>query len=183
VSIKGSESAHATAVLVGARAVLIRGPAGSGKSRLAWSLLKAAEAGKILFARLVADDRVALSAVNGRLVAAAPAQIAGMIELRGSGIKRVPYEPFAVVGLIADLAAADAERVPATASLSAEVLGVRLPRLPIGKDQDPFPLVINALELRSLAFRRLLSAMHLTNMRLPRSSAEEPGLNNPPGGA
>jgi len=147
VNLKGSGSEHATAVLTGARAVLIRGPAGAGKSRLAWSLLEAAKRGEILFARLIADDRVALSALNGRLIAAAPAPIAGKIELRGAGIMSVPYEPFAVVGLIADLAAADAERIPADAALSAEILGVRLPRLPIGKDQDAFALVINALEL------------------------------------
>jgi len=147
VNVKGSGSEHATAVLVGARAVLIRGPAGAGKSRLAWSLLEAAKRGEILFARLVADDRVALSALNGRLIAAAPAPIAGKIELRGAGIKSVAYEPFAVVGLVADLAALDAERIPADAALSAEILGVRLPRLPIGKGQDAFALVINALEL------------------------------------
>ncbi len=146
MSIKGSGSEHATAVLVGSRAVLIRGAAGSGKSRLAWSLLEAAQTGKILFARLVADDRVTLSALNGRLIAAAPSQIAGMIELRGSGILRVPYEPFAVVGLIADLAAEDAERVPASSALTATILGVRLPRLPVAKDQDPLPLILKAME-------------------------------------
>jgi len=151
LSIKGSGSEHATAVLVGSRAVLIRGPAGSGKSRLAWSLLEAAQAGKIIFARLVADDRVALSALNGRLIAAAPAPIAGMIELRGSGIHRVPYEPFAVVGLVIDLAAQDAERVPASASLTVDLLGVRLPRLPVAKEQEPLPLVLNALELAKSA--------------------------------
>ncbi len=145
--MRGSGSEHATAVLTGARAVLIRGPAGAGKSRLAWSLLEAAKRGEILFARLVADDRVTLSVLNGRLIAAAPAQIAGKIELRGAGIMNVPYEPFAVVGLIADLAAPDAERIPAGAALSADILGVRLPRLPIGKEQDAFALVINALEL------------------------------------
>jgi HPr kinase/phosphorylase len=151
VSVKGSGSEHATAVLAGARAVLIRGPAGAGKSRLAWSLLEAAKRGEILFARLIADDRVTLSMLNGRLIAAAPAQIAGKIELRGAGIVSVPYEPFAVVGLIVDLAAGDAERIPARAALSAEILGVRLPRLPIGKEQDAFALVINALELSGRA--------------------------------
>lgn len=139
-------TAHASAALIGPRAVLIRGPAGSGKSRVVWSLLEAAAAGRIRFARLVADDRVALSAANGRLIAAAPAQIAGMIELRGAGIVRVPYEPLAVVGMVADLAATDAERVPGIAALAAEILGVRLPRLPVGKDQDPIPLILNALE-------------------------------------
>jgi HPr kinase/phosphorylase len=146
VSLKGSGSEHATAVLVGPRAVLIRGPAGSGKSRLARGLLEAADTGRILFARLVSDDRVALSALNGRLIAAAPPQIAGMIELRGSGILRVPYEPFAVVGLVTDLAAEDADRIPASAALTVELLGVRLPRLPVARDQDPLPLVLNALE-------------------------------------
>ena len=33
---------HATAVLIGAKAVLIRGPSGAGKSMLAWELIEAA---------------------------------------------------------------------------------------------------------------------------------------------
>ena len=48
-----SPSIHASAVLVGARAVLIQGPSGSGKSRLALALLHAAAQGLIPFARLV----------------------------------------------------------------------------------------------------------------------------------
>ena len=85
---KGSGSEHATAVLAGPRAILIRGPSGSGKSKLAWDLLEAAREGKLHFARLVADDRVALSALNGKLIASAPQTIAGKIELRGSGVRR-----------------------------------------------------------------------------------------------
>jgi len=57
-----------SAVLVGAKAVLIRGPSGSGKSRLAFALLQAAQAGQLPFARLVADDRALVEAVNGRLL-------------------------------------------------------------------------------------------------------------------
>jgi HPr kinase/phosphorylase len=149
---KGSGSEHATAVLAGPRAVLIRGPAGSGKSRLAWSLLEAAARGEIRFARLVADDRVALSALNGRLIAAAPKAIEGMIELRGAGIRTVPFERYAVVGLVVDLAAADAERIPAPAALRTELLGVTLPRLPVAAGSDPLPLVLQALvQLRSQA--------------------------------
>lgn len=143
---KGSGSEHATAVLAGPRAVLIRGPSGSGKSKLAWSLIEAARRGELPFARLIADDRVALSAVNGNLIAAAPKTIEGMIELRGLGIRRVPFEPYAAVGLVVDLAAADAERVPATAALRTELLGVTLPRLPVAKGADPLPLVLKALE-------------------------------------
>jgi HPr kinase/phosphorylase len=143
---KGSGSEHATAVLMGPRAVLIRGPSGSGKSRLAWDLLKAAKEGRLHFARLVADDRVALSAVNGKLIASVPKSIEGKIELRGSGIHTVPFEAFASVGLVVDLDAEDAERVPGPQALRTEILGVRLPRLPVPKGADPLPLVLQALE-------------------------------------
>ncbi len=139
---KGSGSEHATAVLIGARALLIRGPSGAGKSRLAWSLLDAAARRDIRFARLVADDRVALSMLNGRLIAAAPKAIEGMIELRGIGIRRVPFEPYAAVGMVADLDAEDAERVPAPAAFRCEILGVTLPRLPLASGADPLPHIL-----------------------------------------
>jgi HPr kinase/phosphorylase len=58
---------HASAVLVGARAVLIRGPAGAGKSSLAYALIRAADAG-LPFARLVGDDRVHVEAAHGRVL-------------------------------------------------------------------------------------------------------------------
>ena len=64
---------HGCAVLVGTRAILIRGPAGSGKSRLALALIEAADAGHLRFARLVADDRVQLVAAHGRAHGAAGA--------------------------------------------------------------------------------------------------------------
>jgi HPr kinase/phosphorylase len=142
---KGSGSEHATAILAGPHAVLIRGPSGSGKSKLAWDLLEAARDGKLPFARLVADDRAALSALNGKLIVSAPKAIEGMIELRGSGVHVVPFEAFAVVGLVVDLGAEDAERMPAAAATRAEILGVRLPRIPVAKDCDALPLVLQAL--------------------------------------
>ena len=63
---------HASAVLIGSRAMLIRGPAGSGKSRLALALIEAAASGHIRFARLVADDRVELTACSRTAAACAP---------------------------------------------------------------------------------------------------------------
>lgn len=143
---KGSGSEHATAVLTGPYAILIRGPSGAGKSKLAWDLIDAAREGKLHFARLVADDRVALSAVNGRLIVSAPKSIEGMIELRGTGVQPMPFEAFAAVGLVVDLAAEDGERVPAPSALRTEILGVRLPRLPVPKGSDPLPLVLKALD-------------------------------------
>ena len=121
---------HASAVLVGARAVLIRGPSGAGKSRLAFELLREARAGNLRFARLVADDRAYLDAAGGRLIVRPAETLAGLIEVRGVGLLRLPYEPSAVVGLVADLDAADAERLPEAINTT-EIEGISLPRLAV----------------------------------------------------
>lgn len=132
-------SIHASCVLVGARAVLIRGPSGAGKSRLALRLMQAAERGEIPFARLVSDDRTLLSASHGRLLARPAPQLAGMIEIRGSGIERRSHEAVAVVSLVVDLGA-PGERLPDYPSIDLE--GVTLPNLAVPPDADPLPLVL-----------------------------------------
>ena len=111
-----SPSIHASAVLVGARAVLIQGPSGSGKSRLALALLHAAAQGLIPFARLVADDRAHVEAAHGRLLVRPAAALAGLIEVRGLGIRRVPHEPLAVVGLLVELGQHDGRTTARPAS-------------------------------------------------------------------
>jgi HPr kinase/phosphorylase len=135
-----SPTVHASAVLIGARALLIRGPAGSGKSLLALKLIEAAQSGLLRFARLVADDRVRLEPCHGRLLARAPAELAGLIEVRGLGIQHMTHEPVAVVGGIVDLAAADAERLPHPVQI--EVEGVPLPRLAVAVNDDACPAVL-----------------------------------------
>jgi len=140
-----SPTIHATAVLVGARAVLIRGPAGSGKSSLAFALIRAGESGALPFARLIGDDRVHVEAAHGRLLVRPAPTIAGLIEIRGLGIRRLPHEPVAIVGLVVDLAAADAGRLPARESTLTEIAGIALPRLAVAPPDHPFPLVIAAL--------------------------------------
>ena len=140
-----SMTIHASAVLVGPRAVLIRGPAGSGKSRLALELIAAARSGHLRFARLVGDDRVQLETCNGRLLVRPAERLAGMIEVRGLGLRSVPFEPVAVVGLCVDLAAADAARLPPGAAQTAVIDGVGLPRLPVAAGADPFFPVVAIL--------------------------------------
>jgi HPr kinase/phosphorylase len=141
----GTEQAsiHASAVLVGPRAILIRGAAGSGKSRLALALIEAAKAGLLRFARLVADDRTHVQAAHGRLLVRPAETLAGVIEVRGLGLRRLAFEPMAVVGLVVDLGAADAERLPhkSTASLA----GVAVPRLAVAPGIDPLPIVLATL--------------------------------------
>jgi serine kinase of HPr protein (carbohydrate metabolism regulator) len=135
-------SIHASAVLVGARALLIRGPSGAGKSRLALALLRQAESGTPAFVRLVSDDRSLVAPHHGRLVVRPVPEIAGLIEVRGLGIRRLAYEPAAVVGCVVDLAAPDGERLPATTSTEIIIEGISLPRLAVAADADPLALIL-----------------------------------------
>jgi HPr kinase/phosphorylase len=134
---------HASAVLTGARAVLIRGPAGAGKSRLALSLIHAARTGLLRFARLVADDRVHLEAWNGRLLVRPAAALAGLIEVRGLGLRRLEYELRAIIGLVVDLSAEDAERLPAPGTVLLN--GITVPRLAVAPQDDPLQLLIASI--------------------------------------
>jgi HPr kinase/phosphorylase len=132
-------------VLSGSRAVLIRGPAGSGKSRLAFALIEAAMTGLLRFARLVADDRVELAANHGRLLVRPAPALAGLIEVRGLGVRRIAFESVAVAGLVVDLAAADGERLPPASAQVAQVNGISLPRLPIAAGGDALAAVLAML--------------------------------------
>jgi serine kinase of HPr protein (carbohydrate metabolism regulator) len=139
-------SIHASAVIVGARAVLIRGPAGSGKSQLAMALLYAAKQGLLPFAQLIGDDRIHVEAVHDRLLVRPAPALAGLIEVRGLGIRRVPHEPVAVAGLLVELGAPDAERLPGGSRKSDKIEGIALPRLAVATGQAPLPLVLAYLQ-------------------------------------
>jgi serine kinase of HPr protein (carbohydrate metabolism regulator) len=140
-------SVHASAVLVGNRAVLIRGPSGAGKSRLAFDLILAGRAGQIPPAVLVGDDRVHLDAGNGQLLVRPAPALAGLIEIRGLGIVGCEFAGEATVGLVVDLAAADAERLPPPEALVARIYGVIIPRIPVGVGYAALPLVVAALTM------------------------------------
>ncbi|MBM3526683.1 MAG: serine kinase [Alphaproteobacteria bacterium] len=132
---------HASAVLTGVRAVLIRGPSGSGKSRLALALMHEAAQGGLPLARLVADDRAFVEPAHGRLLVRPAPELAGLIEVRGIGIVRVPHEPVAVAGLIVDLGLAAAERLPDPNQM-ASIEGITLPRLAVADGTDPLPVLL-----------------------------------------
>src|SRR5262249_12358453 len=138
---------HACAVLVGAHALLIRGPSGSGKSQLALRLIMAAQSGLLPFVRLVADDRIRLEPCRGRLLVAAPDALAGLIEVRGLGIGQLPHERVAVVGGVIELAAPETERLRQRAEV--EVEGIKLPQLKIAAGHDPYPPLLAWLTTKS----------------------------------
>ncbi|WGD53246.1 HPr kinase/phosphatase C-terminal domain-containing protein [Bradyrhizobium sp. CB1650] len=138
-------SVHASAVKVGNLAVLIRGPSGSGKSRLAFDLIMAGRSGVVEMAVLVGDDRVHLATVGDEIEVRPARMLAGLIEIRGLGIRRCDFVERATVGLVVDLAASDAERLPPPDALKTRIFGVEIPRIPVASDYSPLPLVVAAL--------------------------------------
>lgn len=123
------ETIHASCIVVGDAGVLIRGASGTGKSRLVRELLaRAAALGR--YASLVADDRVALTAANGRLIARPHPRLAGLIEVRGLGLRDLSYEAAAVVRLLVDLVAPDdMPRMPHVVEAEASLHHITVPRL------------------------------------------------------
>jgi HPr kinase/phosphorylase len=83
---------HATCVALAGAGVLLLGKPGAGKSDLALRLIDQAGtgiSGALKEARLVADDQVRVRLAGSRLMASAPAAIAGRLEIRGLGIVTV----------------------------------------------------------------------------------------------
>lgn len=111
---------HASAVALGGRALLITGPAGSGKSALALELMA-------LGARLVADDGVILRRDGDRLLARAPDAIRGLIEARGVGLLRADPIDDVPVALVVDMGRTETERLPPRRTT--EIEGITLPVL------------------------------------------------------
>ncbi len=111
---KASSNIHATCVrMEGAgvafgaprdAGVLLLGKSGAGKSDLALRLIA-------LGALLVADDRTDLYLRRGVLYARAPARLAGLMEIHGVGVIKLPFAPHARIALVAELGLASA-RLP-----------------------------------------------------------------------
>ena len=113
-----TENVHATTVVSDGRAVLITGPSGAGKSDLALRLLDRGF-------RLVSDDQTILRRDGDRLIASAPATIAGKLEVRGIGIVEMETVADAPVALVVELTS-EIERIP-DEDQQRQILGVRLP--------------------------------------------------------
>ena len=136
-----SETIHASCVAIGGRAVLIEGVSGSGKSDLALRLIDRG-------AQLVSDDYTVVQRREARLIARAPATIAGRIEVRGVGIVTLPHADEIPVAIIVSIG-------PKVARLPERELrliaGVMVPVLPVSPHEASTPLKIeHALALYGL---------------------------------
>lgn len=137
---------HATCVAVpgdqdAAAGVLLLGPSGAGKSDLALRLIDQG-------AQLVADDQTCLSAHDTVLWAEPPESLAGRIEVRGLGIRHVPYlEKIQLSACFELVAATKIERMPEPKTRV--FLGISLPSL------DLFPFEASANVKLRLAVREM----------------------------
>ena len=117
-----AETVHASTVALDGRAVLISGPSGSGKSDLALRLL---DRGFVL----VSDDQTIVRRDGDRLLAGAPSNIAGKLEIRGIGIVDMEMVGDVPVALLVELTS-DIQRLPDD-SRHRPILGVPLPLITI----------------------------------------------------
>lgn len=138
---------HATTIAMAGHAAMIMGPSGSGKSDLALRCLAMPACQLFDVARLVADDQTLITrghagtdaqhnisdapaqvapGVPVGVVARAPDTIAGLIEVRGIGLVRVPFVAEARVALMVRLVQSEPERLPDPPP-TADLLSVTLP--------------------------------------------------------
>jgi serine kinase of HPr protein (carbohydrate metabolism regulator) len=142
----GSETIHATCIALDGRGILLCGVPGSGKSDLALRLLDRG-------AKLVSDDYTVLKRRGEQLVASAPANIAGKIEVRGIGIVAWPAISEAPVFLCLALDQ-PVERMPEEKPDQRAWLGISVPLIALNALEPSAPLKAE------LAVRDLIDAVH-----------------------
>lgn len=113
---------HATTLDIAGLGVLITGASGAGKSDLALRLIDEG-------ALLVADDQTWIESDGHRLRATAPRQIAGLIEVRGVGIRAAAVKYATVLRLAVALRQGAGERMPEPASWSFPDGGLSIPSI------------------------------------------------------
>lgn len=128
---------HASSVVIDGKAVLLSGPSGVGKSDLALRLIDRG-------ATMLCDDYTHISNIEGTLVGRPLPNIAGLLEVRGLGLIRIPHSmeaPIALVVQLLDINDPQPERMPL--SLTKRILcGVELALLSIHSFEASAPLKI-----------------------------------------
>lgn len=150
------ERLHGTCIAIetdqGPLGALLRAAPGGGKSDLAFRLINNG-------AKLVADDQVELSSENGVVMARAPENLKGALEVRGFGVAAVPHVERAPIALVVDLVAADeVERLPPDRTV--ELAGQAVPVIALAAfEASAEDKVLLALRARASAMPPSPSAM------------------------
>jgi serine kinase of HPr protein (carbohydrate metabolism regulator) len=128
-----SETIHASTVAIDGKAVLIGGPSGSGKSDLALRLIDRGAA-------LVSDDYTIVRRTDAGLVASAPPNIAGKMEVRGLGIVELPGAVDVPVVLFVDLDA-EPQRLPEPGE-TRTLAGIAVPVVALNGHENSAPIKV-----------------------------------------
>ena len=128
-----SETLHTSCVAKDGTAILISGRSGAGKSDLTLRLVDRG-------ASLVSDDYTIVRRVSGRLLASAPANILGKLEVHGLGILDFETTTDVPVGLFVDLDR-QAERLP-DPIVSIVVAGITLPLVAVNSFEASAPIKV-----------------------------------------
>ncbi len=137
-----SDRLHASCVAIDGRAVLIEGLSGSGKSDLALRLIDRG-------ATLVSDDYTSLRRDGTRLLANAPPNIVGQIEVRGLGIVALPHAANVPVALVISVGE-PVERLPEDGRTQ-NLIGIAIPFVALTAFEPSAPIKVEqALRTRGL---------------------------------
>lgn len=136
---------HATCIAHHGRGVLLTGRSGSGKSDLALRLIDRG-------AELVSDDYTEVEVIDAQLIARAPREIAGLIEVRGIGI--VPMKSRAEVRVTLHIVLdADVPRMPEHATMIS-IAGIDIPSAALAGLEPSAPIKLEMLLARVLEDNR-----------------------------
>lgn len=131
---------HATALKIKTKGIIILGSSGKGKSDLALRLILNQKA------KLIADDRVDIEVSSKKIMASAPKNIQGLLEVRGVGIVSVGFVKKAKINMVVSLDAEKTERMPEPEFY--DFSGVKVPLVRINPKEVSAPeKVLAALSL------------------------------------
>jgi HPr kinase/phosphorylase len=137
---------HGTCVSVNGEGVLILGEPGTGKSDLALRLIDEPGFGvseSLMRGKLISDDQVIITRHEDRLVASAPANISGKLEIRGLGIVALATQPSVPLSLVAKLQThSGIERLSDHGTF--DILGMALPLVEIDGTSPSAPARLRA---------------------------------------
>lgn len=142
MAVVSSETLHTSCVAIDGRAVLIEGRSGEGKSDLALRLI---DRGAVL----VSDDYTICTRTDGVLLAAAPPNIAGKIEVRGIGVIDMPHQDRVPIALLVTIIEAP-PRMP-EGPKKRRIAGIDIPEVALAALEPSTPVKVE-LALRHIGW-------------------------------
>ena len=143
---------HASAIKYNKCGILIRGESGAGKSTLASLLMNNAKE-RGLKTILISDDIVEINRRKDKIIASAPENIFGLMEIRGFGVIKIEAIQSAPIECVLDIVeAAKLKRMPEDTELYTDLFDIKIRRQPVPND----------------CFHRMLLLSHVAINGIPR---------------